>query len=454
MAEDASEALAGARSAKRTEPGGRRVAENFGWLLTGRAVTALINLAALSLMARALSLEAFGLVLLLNACALMLRQIFSLHLGDAVVMYGVALLEGRRSADWSSLLGALFRLDALAALPAGAMAALLLLAGPALLADAGIFRLEQSLQDASWCYVAALLVPANGTANGSLMALNRYRLLGALPLAGPLLRLAGIAMAAQLGLQAHWYVAVWALALALNQLLVLAAAALVLLRRREAPNFRRPLRQTFGDYPGSVSFVKTIYWQANLDQLPQHTALLLVGGLFGADSAGLFRYVRDLGEALRKPVVLLRNAIFPDLSSLWRKDRRAFSRLAWRVSLGMIALGGLFVLAALGFGSALLTLLAGEPFAAGATLLAMLLGAAALDLGGAVLRPTSYAMGRARQVLRIQLAATALYFAALLAASGSAGLEAAGWAALLGAAFSLAGVSWLVWQAQRAAEHG
>ena len=454
MAEDAAGTMTGDRNASAAQPGGARVAKNFGWLLTGRTATALVNLAALSLMARALSLEAFGLVLLLNACALMIRQIFSLHLGDAVVMYGVALLERRRSADWSALLGALFRLDALAALPAGAVAAILLLTGPVLLAEAGIFRLEQSLQNASWCYVAALLVPANGTANGSLMALNRYRLLGALPLAGPLLRLASIAAAAQLGLQAPWYVAVWALTLALNQLLVLAAAALVLRRRDEAPNFRRPLRQTFSDCPGSVSFVKTIYWQTNLDQLPRQAALLLMGGLFGAESAGLFRYVRDLSEALRKPVVLLRNAIFPDLSSLWRQDRRAFSRLAWRVSLGLIALGSLFVLAALGFGGALLTLLAGAPFAAGAALLAMLLGAAALDLGGAALRPTSYAMGRARQVLRIQLAATALYFAALLVASDSTGLEAAGWAALLSSAFSLAGVSWLVRQTQRATEHG
>lgn len=452
MAEEAAGTTTGDPRASAARPGGTRVARNLGWLLTGRAATALVNLAALSLMARALSLEAFGQVLLLHACALMLRQIFSLHLGDTVIMYGVALVEGRRTWNWRILLGALFRLDALTALLAGAVAATLLLVGPDLLAAADLFALDESLQGAAWCYIAALLIPANGTANGCLRVLNRYRLLGCLPLAGPLLRLAGIAAAAQLGLQAPWHVGIWALALALDQLLALIAAALVLTRRREAPIFDRPAHQALGEHPGSTAFLRTVYWQTNLDQLPRHASMLLVGGLFGADGAGIFRYVRDLAEALRKPAVLLRTAIFPDLRSLWLRDRRSFARLTWRAGLGLAGLGGAFALAAWGFGGALLTLLAGAPFAAGAGLLALLLGAAALDLGGAALRPASHAMGRARQVLRIQLAATALYFAALLAASGSAGLEAAGWAALLGAAFSLAGVGWLVRQAQRAAE--
>ena len=445
MAEDAGRAAPRDRQGvDGSGPGGARMAKNLGWLLSGRSGGALIMLAALTLMARTLGAADFGVVLLLHSSALMIRQLCNLRASEATIMYGVPLVEAGRRGDWARLLGALFRLDALTALLAGAVAATLLVLAPDLFAAAGLFELSPELQLASWCYVAALLLPANGTAVGSLRVLNRYRLHSGLHLAGPVARLFGIAVCGLLGLAAPWYVVVWALALGLEQFVLLAAAAVLLLRRSETPNFDAPIRRVLGQHKDAAGFLKTVYWQSNCDMLPRHASMLLAGGLFGADGAGVFRYVRDLVEVLRKPAALLRHAIFPDLRSLWDHDRPAFMRLTWRTCWVLLGVGGLFVAAALGGGGPLLRVLAGEEFAAGAGLLTLLVGAATLDLGGAALRPASYAMDKAKQVLGIQLVATALYFVALPALSGVVGLQAAGWAALLGALCNLAGLSWLV----------
>ena len=453
MVEDAKVAAAAGRpGAGGSGPGGARVARNLGWLLSSRGGGALIMLAALTLMARTLGAAEFGVVLLLHTVALVIRQLCNLRASEAAIMYGVPLLEGKRTADWAALLGALFRLDALASLVAGALGTTLLLLGPGLFAAAGLFDLSLELQMASWCYLAALLLPANGTAVGSLRVLNRYRLHSALQLTGPVARLVGILACGLLGLAAPWYVLVWALAFGLEQVVLLAAAALILLRRGEAPSFRTPIGQVLRRHKDAAGFLKTVYWQSNLDMLPRHASMLLAGGLFGAEGAGVFRYVRDVVEVLQKPAALLRDAIFPDLRSLWHQDRPAFLRLTWRSCLVLMSIGGLFVAAAIVGGASFLATLAGAEFAVGAGLLTLLVGAATLDLGGAALRPANYAMDKAKQVLGVQFAATVLYFVALPALSGVAGLQAAGWAALLAAFCNLAGLSWLLPRTQRGVE--
>lgn len=433
-------------------PGGARVARNLGWLLGSRGGGALIMLAALTLMARTLGAADFGVVLLLHTSALVIRQLCNLRASEATIMYGMPLVEGKRTTDWAALLGALFRLDALTSLLAGAVAATLLVVGPGLFAAAGLFDLSWELQMACWSYVAALLLPANGTAVGSLRVLNHYRLHSAIQLTGPVARLVGIAACGLMGLALPWYVLVWALALGLEQAAVLSAAALILLRRREAPNLSAPIGRVLRRHKDAPGFLKTVYWQSNFDMLPRHASMLLAGGLFGADGAGIFRYVRDAVEVLQKPAALLRDAIFPDLRSLRDRDHAAFLRLTWRSCLVLLPLGGVFVVAALLGGEFFLETLAGREFATGAGLLTLLVGAATLDLGGAALRPANYAMDKAKQVLGVQLAATALYFVALPALSGTAGLEAAGWAALLAALCNLAGLSWLLPRTQQRAE--
>lgn len=416
----------------------RRVARNFGWLLSGRGGAAALSLAATALAARALGPEAFGWVVLAHTTALLVRHLCSLKAADAVVRFGVPLLQGDapgRAADptWRRLVGALYRLDSLAALLAAAVGALLLFAAAPL-------GLPPSLVDAAWLYAAALLCCGTGTAKGVLRSLDRYRLLGALITTAPAVRLAGVGLCMALQAPAAGYLAAWAVGLLAGHLLLQGAVARTLGMLR----LGAPVRPALAAHPGLGAFLNVLYWQSNLDQLPRRAAVLAVGGLFGAEGAGIYRLAKDLGEAVDRPVLMLRQAVFPDQNRLWRDDRRQFLALTWRSGLVLAAFGGALFLIAAAFGGALLAALAGEPFRAGALLLALLFAGGVLDLGGAALRPASYAMDQAGRVFLLQIAAALLFFAVLYAAAPAAGLASAGWATLASATLSLAGMAWLV----------
>jgi len=410
---------------------GRRIAVNFAWLLGGRGGAALATLAATVLAARALGAEQFGILVLIHTSALVARQLCNIKTAEAVIRFGVPLRERGEEAGWRRLLAATFRLDLASALLAATAAALMVaLAGP-------LFGLEQTLQGAAWAYVAALAFTAAGTAKGALRVLDRYLLLSGQLLAGPLIRLAGVLWAVALDAGVHWYVLLWAAALLVEYLTALLVAWWVL-----RPDMRAALAVSLGAVfraePRLGGFLKIVYWQSNLDVFPRQVTTLLVGLCFGPEGAGVFRLARDLAEVLGKPVTLLRQAIFPDLSRLWRRDATRFVQMTTRVSVVMLATGSVFVLAALLAGGPLLALLAGPEYRAGAAVLALLLGAATLDLGGATLRPASYTLGRETAVLKIQALATGVYFIVFLVAAQPLGLVAAGWAALAMAATGLA----------------
>ncbi len=417
----------------------RRVARNFGWLLSGRGAGALLALAATVLMARSLGPEPFGLVILLHTAAQVLRHLCSVKSSEAAIRFGQRLLDrsdgpGQPAPAWLDLIGALFRFDLLIALSAATFAA----AGLAFAAQP--MGLPTELANAAWIYVAALVCTATGAAKGALRGLDRYRLLSIQLVAAPALRLAGVAACIALGAPIERYVTVWGASLLLEHALLLASAAPYL----SVAKLGAPIRPALTTQPKLAPFLKAVYWQSNLDMAPRHGATLAVGLLFGAQGAGIYRLARDIAEVVSKPVALLRQAIFPDLTELWERDRTAFLSLTWRASAILALVGAAFVLAGLGFGADLMALLAGEPFRAGATLLALLLAAAALELGAAPLRPASYAMDRVVAVLILQSGAVALFFAALFATRPWIGFDGVGWAALSSAGASLGGMIWLV----------
>lgn len=423
---------------------GRKVAVNFGWLLGGRGGAALVTLAATVTTARALGAESFGTVILIHTTALVIRQLCSIKTAEAVIRFGVPLRDRATGDEFARLLAGTVRIDLLGALLAAAVAAAVNgFAGP-------LFGLAPALQGAAWLYVITLPLTATGSARGALRVFDRYALLGGLLVIGPAARLVGVLCAVSAGAPAYWYVVIWAAGLLVEHVVVLAVARRVL--RDEMPVVSsHGLKQVFELEPRLRRFLKVVYWQSNLDVFPRHVVTLLVGAYFGTAGAGVFRLARDLAEVLGKPVALLRQAIFPDLTRLWASDVKRFVRLTYRVSAAMLAVGAVFVAAALVAGGPLLELLAGPEYRSGAAVLALLLGAATLELGGAALRPASYTLGREGTVLVIQSCALLTYIPVFFFLAGPLGLQAAGWAAVAASGVGLAGLTWLVRRSVRAA---
>jgi O-antigen/teichoic acid export membrane protein len=419
----------------------RRLLTNFSWLAGGRTTGALLALAATALAARALGAEAFGVVVLVHAGALMLRQLFNVKTSEAVIRYGVPLAEEGRVGELRGLLLRFARIDVLAAVLAA-------LAGAALLiVFAERLGLPAELKPAAAIYVLVLLPSITGTARGTLRLLDRFGVLSTQLAIGPAIRLlavAGVLFTPYSDAPAA-YILIWGLAHLVEH----------------AYSWWRSF-YAFGAHYGGVTtevpvldrrevrgFLYTVYWQSTLDAAPKQAATLLAGGLLGPAAAALFAFARELAEVLAKPVTLLRQVVFPDLARLWRDEVARFVRVTWRTGAITAVVGLVVVALSVVVAEPVLVALAGEDFAAAAGLLTLLLGAASVDLAGAAFRPACYVMGKARALLNVQIVATAIYLGGFVLLAELFGLAGIGIASIATALVSFGGSAAVVQSGRR-----
>ncbi|MGD8415892.1 MAG: hypothetical protein PVH91_02420 [Pseudomonadales bacterium] len=414
----------------------RRLVANFGWLVGGRTMGALMALAATALAARTLGASDYGLVVLIHAAALIIRQLCNVKTADSVIRYGVPLAEEGRIGELKGLVLRFARIDLVAAGIAAVAGGLLL----ALFADR--FNLPATLEGPATTYVVALLFSITGTASGTLRLLDRFGALSAQLAIGPAIKLIGVLalLASPLAGDPAYYVLVWMGAYLIEHAYSWWRAYYAFTSHYGRVKTVRPALD-----PRDVrGFLVTTYWQSTLDAAPKQAATLIAGTLLGSAGAALFSFARELSEVLAKPVNVLRQVVFPDLARLWRNDMPRFINVTWRTG-AVTAAGGLAVVVVSVFaGHALLTALAGADFGAAATLLTLLLLAATIELGGASFRPASYVMGKARALLNVQLLATGLYLAGFVVFANLYGLDGVGLASLLSGITSFLGAGYIV----------
>jgi O-antigen/teichoic acid export membrane protein len=198
------------------------------------------------------------------------------------------------------------------------------------------------------------------------------------------------------------------------------------------------------EFPGIAAFTHVVYWQSNLDLVPKQVSNLLVGMVLGAQAAGLFRLAMGMAKVLSTPAMLLRQVLFPDLTRVWTRGEAGFYRILATTAAAAGACGLLLVAVMLSYGAQLLDLLAGAEYAAGAGVMSWLLVAGTLGLCSSVLRAAAYVMGRAANVLRINVAATLVYVAAMMLLTPRLGLVGPGVASCCAALLTLGGMLWLV----------
>lgn len=424
----------------------RRLLTNFSWLAGGRTTGALLALAATALAARALGAADFGVVVLIHAASLMIRQLANVKTSEAVIRYGIPLAEENRIGELRGLIIRFARIDVTAGLVAAIAAAVVLFG------FSGYFNLPADLKLPATIYLLVVLLGITGTAKGTLRLLDRFGALSAQLTIGPALKLVGVGLLFMSPYRTEvWlYVLVWGGAYIVEQLYTWWRAYRSFISyygsaRTEQPDV---------DRADVRSFLYTVYWQSTLDAAPKQAATLLAGTLLGSAGAALFAFARELAEVLAKPVVLLRQVVFPDLARLWRNDVPRFIRVTWKT--GAITAGvGLVVVALSVFAAEpLLVALAGEDFGAAAGLLSLLLLAATIELAGAAFRPASYVMGKARTLLKVQILATTVYLTGFAGLIQLYGMNGIGLASILSGIVTFVGAGLIVQRGCRARLQG
>jgi O-antigen/teichoic acid export membrane protein len=411
----------------------RRVFANLGFLVRGRALAAVMMLGATVMMARALGPKGFGVVMLIQSYVLLIRGLLNFRSFEAVIRYGVPAHDAGDLQGLRRLLTLCHRVDRIACLVATVVAlALAPLVGPLV----GVGRGDIPLLAG---YSLVLLTTGNNTADGILRLFDRFDSISWQMTIRGTLSLAGVAVAWWLGSPLAVFVGIMAGAYAVEELYMSWRGWLEYRRQMGRVPLDAGARDArMAEFPGLRRFLWVTYWQSNMDLVPKHLATVLAGALLGAASAGLVRLTRQISGVVSKPAVLIRQAVFPDLTRSWNQQRADFHAITYRVALYAGAVGLALVVIIYFLGGEFLGALVGNKFLAAVPLLTLMMLAAAFDLAAAPLRSAAYAVGQAGKVLWVYALATGIYLGLFVALTLWLGLIGIGIASCVGAALPLA----------------
>jgi O-antigen/teichoic acid export membrane protein len=409
----------------------KRVLKNFGVVLRGRGIGAAFSVGATGLMANALSVTEFGMVILLHTYIMVIRGALNFNTFEAIVRFGVPLKDRGDQSALCTLLRSTMLVDLAAALLATVLAiAAVPLAGQLLHWDGEII---------SWAttYSLVILSTANGTPNGVLRIYDRFDALGVQFTIGPALRFSMVVALWMLDAPKLMYIIAWGVAFSAGNIYLFVRGLIELRAHMNAGLWHRfRWREVRGMGAGFWKFIGVVYWQTNIDLLPKHVSVLLAGSLLGPAAAGLFRLAREFSTVLTQPAVMLREVLFPDLTRSFHAGDGVIKPVAFKTAVYAAAGGMLFVLISVVLGESILGIV-GKEYIAASALLTLLLVAASFDLASAPLRAAAYAMGRASTVLRIHILGIITYIAMFFILTPITGLIGPGLAAILSSLLAL-----------------
>jgi O-antigen/teichoic acid export membrane protein len=380
-----------------------RVLTNFTRVLRGRGIAGICSVLATGLMANALPVEQFGLVILLHTYIMVIKGFVNFRTFEAIVRFGIPMHDRGDEGKLKSLLRSTVVVD----LSSTLVATLIALAA----VPVATWALHWGAQIGHWAmwYSLALLTTPVNTGSGILRLYDRFDVLGMQHAIGPLVRVVLVAIAWSVDAPMVVFIVVWGMGFCLGNLFMILRGFAELRGKLQTPlwqGFRwHDLREQGSSF---WKFIGVVYWQTNVDLIPKHLSTLLAGNLLGPAAAGLFRLARETSSILTQPAVTLREVLFPDLTRAWNARETSFSQLAFKTAL----IAGTAGLACAAFayvaGTPVLALV-GADYVPAKPLMVLLLIAASFDLASASLRAAAYAMGHAARLLRISLLGIAVY---------------------------------------------
>ncbi len=417
----------------------RRIGRNFGKLLRGRGVAAVLELTTVAVLARSLSPANFGQLVLVQTYVQMVRGLFNFRLYETVVRFGVPAHDANNDHSLRRLLRITLFIDIAAS---GSSFIVAIVAVPL----AGLlFDWDQDLIFGALIYSSILLTSAKDTPKGILRLFDRFDVLGIQLMISPLLRLFGVLVVSTQVPDVLSFVVVLALGTLAGNIYLIARGWMEYGRQVGGNLLRGPSIKGWRDeFPGLRAFLSIVYVQSNLDNVQKQAPTLLAGALLGPAAAGMLRIAREATKILSKPGALLQQVLFPNLVRLWTRHTANFHSILLRVVLVSVLFGFVFIIASIFGGRLLLTSLLGPDYAAAAPLMSLLLFAATLELVVFMLRTGGYAMGLAGKILWLYGISTVLYVIVFVAITPSMGLIGPGIAACFSAAVTLVGISLLV----------
>ena len=401
-------------------------------LLTGTSATVGLSLISITLTARALGPEQYGILALILTLGQACERLFSFQSWQPLIRYGATLTPERHRDDLRSLFKFGLLLDLAGSVAAWAVASLLALASHYVLGVSWHYVLV------ALAFLLSLLCNMNGTATAAFRLADRYRTVAYLQVVSALLRLMASVLAFALGWGVVGFAIVWAATQAAGSLLNIGFALHLQARLGVTRIVSARLSGMTERFPNVWGFT----WGANISLTiwasAQQVDTLIVGWLVDPAAAGMFHIAKRISRVALQVGSQVEAVVYPDLSRLWAGgERTAFIRLLVQSEAILAGFGVICFITSLTFAKMVLEATAGAHFAAAAPLMSAQILAVAFMISGAASRAGLLAMGRQPAVLRTVLAAAATFYCLVIPLIGMMGAMGAN------AAHVLFGLVWL-----------
>lgn len=401
----------------------RSLLKNSSYLAVSKAVAAVAGLATLAFAGRGLGVVMFGVLIVIHSYAQAASGLSKFQTWQLIVRYGGDALSPGPSEQFKEATGFAFALDVASGV-AGMIVAIALL--PLLGQWFGI-PAKYILLSMLYC----TLLPTMGAATpiGVLRSLDRFDLISWQATTYPIARavLAGIAWMADAPFEA--YVAIWYVTDLGGDLYLWFLCWRELKRRDLLAGIRPTLRPHRLQAPWR--FAIHVNLTGSLASAWGPIARLIVGGLLGPASAGLYRVAASLADAAAKPADLMSKAYYPEVV---RMDFA--SRKPWKLMMRGTAFAAIFallsVIIAVVAGAPLLSGLFGKDFIGAYPILLILLIVPLLGIISFPLPSMLLALDRPDGPLKARLIGTIIYFAIVAPLTWHFGVSGAASAFVIG----------------------
>lgn len=398
----------------------RRLGTNLAWIFTSQAGISILGLVSLGLTARSLGPAALGYLAMIEAYTRLLARLLHIEPWQATVFYGTQALEQGDTQRFGRLMTLSLWTD---------LAGGLLTAGVAiLLAVVSARWMGMPTEDGALMLVVAsgaqILAP-RPTGIAALRIYDRFDVLAMTDAATALLRMALIAMAWLAGAGLWTFVLILVLVMLVDGLLPMVMALREMRRhghRLEGSRVRDALAENSG-------FLHLL-WNSNVNvilrQMTQRLDIILLSPMLPAAAIGFYQLARRIGEAALRIGRPFSQVVYPELTRMVARNQMGkLSRFVLATTGGLVAIEVVVVLAVILNLPAILVTVFGPSFQAAVPVVTIQAIAVALYLAGMMFAPAMLAIGLSRELSRVTLLTTVIFFAILLPMTKAFGIEGA-----------------------------
>ena len=407
-----------------------KIFRNAGSLVTGKAAAGVLSLVYLAVAARSLGPEGVGALVLVHAYALIIAGVARFQSWQAVIRFGAPMLAADDAARLKDLLRYTIRLDLISGAVAVALAVLL---APII---ARLFGWSGDILRLVYYYALAVPFLIAATPTGVLRMFDQFKTLGLQQTLMPGLRCAGALALWVGGGGLNAFIMLWLVSAVFHGASLWLLGLRTLARKNLTPRILGKARAP-ADKAWLPFMIKTNL-SSSMELIHSNVPLLIVGAALGAGAAGFLKIAINLTNILAKPIALLNQAIFPELSKIEAgAGRSEMLRVCARAIGGAILIASPIIALLALFRRDLAELVAGSEFLPAAPLIALMAFAQPLQVAALGLSSATLARGRAGWELSGQLIAAATHIGLLALLLSAMGVIAAplalmaGWAALI-----------------------